>query len=129
MTANALPPSQQAALQNALIDAKLLKATPVETAPISEQDQALNAVAIALYRCQLRKIQWSSFLKRAISTLENCCDWLHQELLRCQREYKAQPTSLIASEQAAFVSGLLIDELNFIEQHVAPKATPQLTDE
>lgn len=120
MTANALPPSQQAALQNALIDAKLLKATPVEADAISEQHRALNTVAVALYRFKLRKIQWSSFLQRAISAVANCCDWLQQELLRCQREYKAAPTALIISEQTAFVSGLLIDELSFIEQCLAP---------
>lgn len=57
------------------------------------------------------------------------CQWLHQELLRCQQEYQAQPTSLIAAEQAAFASGLFAEELAYIEQRVTPKTTPRLNEE
>ncbi len=130
MTDTFLTVSQQAALQQALVDAKFVKgAADVADADVSPLHQAFAQIAVALYQQGIKKTKWTTFLKKAISAMADVCQWLHQELLRCQQEYKAQPTSIVAGEQAAFASGLFAEELAYIEHRVAPKITPPLTDE
>ncbi len=131
MTDTFLTVSQQAALQQALLDAKVVKgATNVATeAEILPLHQAFGQIAVALYQQGIKKTKWASFLKKAISAMADVCHWLHEELLRCQQEFKAQPTSLIESEQAAFASGLFAEELAYIQQQVTPQAVTERVDE
>ena len=86
---NFLSQSQQAALQQAMVNTKLLNSTSINTnnMPTPEQ-QAYGVIAVTLYRFNLQKIKWSSFLKTTINTASNACKWLASELARCQKEYE-----------------------------------------
>ena len=110
-----LSQSQQAALQQAMVNTKLLNSTSInsDNMPTSEQ-QAYSVIAVALYRFNLQKIKWSSFLKTAINTVNNACQWLATELARCQQEYKAQPNDAVIIEQNAFFNGIFSEELAYI---------------
>ena len=105
---NFLSQSQHAALQQALINTKLLSCLSVNSGNVpSLEQQAYGAIAVMLYRFNLQKIKWSSFVKTAINTASNACQWLASELTRCQQEYKAQPNNTIIIEQNAFLNGIL----------------------
>ncbi|MEL0639939.1 hypothetical protein V6260_04875 [Pseudoalteromonas aliena] len=111
---NFLSRSQQAALQHAMINTKLLNGTSnTNNIPTSEQ-QAYGDIAVVLYRFNLQKIKWPSFLKKAINSATNTCQWLTTELTRCQQEYKAQPNDAIIIEQSAFFNGIFSEELTYI---------------
>ncbi|MEI8653901.1 hypothetical protein P4S57_15015 [Pseudoalteromonas sp. Hal273] len=113
---NFLSQSQQAALQQAMVNTKLLNSTSINTnnMPTPEQ-QAYGVIAVALYRFNLQKIKWSLFLKTAIKLASNACRWLTTELTRCQQEYKAQPNGTIIIEQNAFLNGIFSEELAYID--------------
>ncbi|MBG9994380.1 hypothetical protein I6F50_04830 [Pseudoalteromonas sp. NZS127_1] len=112
---NFLSQSQQAALQQAMVNTKLLNSTSINTnnMPTPEQ-QAYGVIAVALYRFNLQKIKWSLFLKTAINTASNACQWLSTELTRCQQEYKAQPNDAVIIEQNALLNGIFSEELAYI---------------
>ena len=112
---NFLSQSQQAALQQAMVNTKLLNSTSINTnnMPTPEQ-QAYGVIAVALYRFNLQKIKWSLFLKTAINTASNACQWLSIELTRCQQEYKAQPNDAVIIEQNALLNGIFSEELAYI---------------
>ena len=116
MTTTFLSKSQQVALQQALISSKLLNNYTLNSnnAPSVEQ-QAYSHIAVALYRFNLQKIKWSSFLKTAISTATKVCPWLASELVRCQQDYKAQPNDAVIIEQSAFINGIFSEELAYID--------------
>ena len=116
MTTTFLHESQQAALQHALINSKLLTSCTINTdnPPTSEQ-QAYCHIAVALYRFKLQKIKWPSFLKTAINTATGECQWLAGELARCQQDYQAQPNDALISEQSAFFMGVFSEELAYID--------------
>ena len=112
---NFLSQSQQAALQQAMVNTKLLNSTSINTnnMPTPEQ-QAYGVIAVALYRFNLQKIKWSLFLKTAIKLTTNVCQWLATELARCQQEYKAQPNDAVIIEQNALLNGIFSEELAYI---------------
>lgn len=113
---NFLSQSQQAALQQSLINTKLLSRLSVNSEDVpSLEQQAYGAIAVMLYRFNLQKIKWSSFLKTAINTASNACQWLASELTRCQQEYKAQPNDAVIIEQNAFLNGIFSEELAYID--------------
>ena len=110
-----LSQSQQAALQQAMVNTKLLNSTSINTDNIpTPEQQAYSVIAVALYRFNLQKIKWSSFLKAAINTASNACQWLASELARCQNEYKAQPNDAVIIEHNAFFNGIFSEELAYI---------------
>ena len=110
-----LSQSQQAALQQAMVNTKLLNSTSINTDNIpTPEQQAYSVIAVALYRFNLQKIKWSSFLKAAINTASNACQWLASELARCQNEYKAQPNDAVIIEQNALLNGIFSEELAYI---------------
>jgi len=112
---NFLSQSQHAALQQALINTKLLSCPSVNSEDVpSLEQQAYGAIAVMLYRFNLQKIKWSSFLKTAINSATNTCQWLTTELVRCQQEYKAQPNDAVIVEQGAFFNGIFSEELAYI---------------
>ncbi|MBH0041603.1 hypothetical protein [Pseudoalteromonas sp. SWXJZ10B] len=112
---NFLSQSQQAALQQAMVNTKLLNSTSINTnnMPTPEQ-QAYGVIAVALYRFNLQKIKWSLFLKTAIKLTTNVCQWLATELTRCQQEYKAQPNDAVIIEQNALLNGIFSEELAYV---------------
>ncbi|MEL0655439.1 hypothetical protein V6257_10395 [Pseudoalteromonas issachenkonii] len=113
---NFLSQSQQAALQQSLINTKLLSRLSVNSEDVpSLEQQAYGAIAVMLYRFNLQKMKWSSFLKTAINTANNTCQWLATELTRCQQEYKAQPNDAVIIEQNAFLNGIFSEELAYID--------------
>lgn len=113
---NFLSQSQQAALQQSLINTKLLSRLSVNSEDVpSLEQQAYGAIAVMLYRFNLQKIKWSSFLKTAINTASNACQWLASELTRCQQEYKTQPNDAVIIEQNAFLNGIFSEELAYID--------------
>ncbi|MBB1376669.1 hypothetical protein [Pseudoalteromonas sp. SR43-2] len=113
---NFLSQSQQAALQQSLINTKLLSRLSVNSEDVpSLEQQAYGAIAVMLYRFNLQKIKWSSFLKTAINTASNACQWLASELTRCQQEYKTQPNDAVIIEQNAFLNGIFSEELVYID--------------
>ncbi|MBH0029445.1 MULTISPECIES: hypothetical protein [unclassified Pseudoalteromonas] len=113
---NFLSQSQQAALQQSLINTKLLSRLSVNSEDVpSLEQQAYGAIAVMLYRFNLQKIKWSSFLKTAINIASNACQWLASELTRCQQEYKAQPNDAVIIEQNAFLNGIFSEELAYID--------------
>ncbi|HEA15235.1 hypothetical protein LCGC14_1626260 [marine sediment metagenome] len=116
MTTTFLSKSQQVALQQALISSKLLNNYTLnsDNAPSVEQ-QAYSHIAVTLYRFNLQKIKWSSFLKTAISTTTKVCPWLTNELVRCQQDYKAQLNDAVIIEQSAFINGIFSEELAYID--------------
>ena len=116
MTTTFLHESQQAALQHALINSKLLTSCTINTdnPPTSEQ-QAYCHIAVALYRFKLQKIKWPSFLKTAINTATGECQWLANELVRCQQDYKVQPNDAVIIEQSALINGIFSEELTYID--------------
>lgn len=116
MTTTFLSNSQQTALQQALIDSKLLKSDTLNSdySPSAEQ-HAYSIIAVTLYRYNLQKIKWSSFLAKAISTAANICQWLSNELIRCQQDYKAQTNESEIIEQSAFFNGVFSAELAYID--------------
>jgi len=104
------------ALQQALIKSKLLKSEALNSnySP-SPEHKAYSLIAVTLYRFNLQKIKWSSFLKTAISTVANICQWLSNELVRCQQNYKAHPNESEIIEQNAFFNGVFSEELAYID--------------
>ena len=112
---NFLCQSQQAALQQALINTKLLSRLSINSEDVpSLEQQAYGAIAVMLYRFNLQKVKWSSFLKTATNIVNNTCQWLAAELARCQQEYKAQPNDAVIIEQNAFFNGIFSEELAYI---------------
>lgn len=116
MTTTFLSNPQQTALQQALIDSKLLNSDSLNSdySPLPEHN-AYSLIAVTLYRFNLQKIKWSSFLKTAISTATNVCQWLSNELVRCQQNYKAHPSDSEIIEQNAFFNGVFSEELAYID--------------
>lgn len=107
--------SQQTALQQALVNSKLLSCLSVKSEDVpSLEQQAYGVIAVMLYRFNLQKIKWSSFLKTAINLATNTCQWLTTELTRCQQEYKAQTNDAVIVEQSAFFNGVFSEELTYI---------------
>ncbi|MBE0378133.1 MULTISPECIES: hypothetical protein [Pseudoalteromonas] len=123
MTTTFLSKSQQVALQQALISSKLLNSYTInsDNTPSSEQ-QAYSHIAVTLYRFNLQKIKWSSFLKTAISTATDVCQWISSELVRCQQDYQAQPNDALMIEQHAFFSGVFSEELAYIDALLGTEA-------
>ena len=116
MTTTFLSKPQQVALQQALFSSKLLNSEIVTSGnPPSQKQQAYGRIAVMLYRFNLQKIKWPSFLKTAINTASNECSWLTRELTRCQQSYKAQPNDALIIEQSAFFSGIFSEELAYID--------------
>jgi len=116
MTTTFLSKPQQVALQQALFSSKLLNSEIVTSDnPPSQKQQAYGRIAVMLYRFNLQKIKWPSFLKTAINTASNECSWLTRELTRCQQSYKAQPNDALIIEQSAFFSGIFSEELAYID--------------
>ncbi|MBB1335324.1 MULTISPECIES: hypothetical protein [unclassified Pseudoalteromonas] len=121
MTTIFLSKSQQVALQQALISSKLLNSDTAnsDTAnsdnPPSLEQQAYSHIAVTLYRFNLQKIKWPSFLKTAITTATDKCPWLVNELVRCQQDFQAQPNDAVMSEQSAFINGIFSEELAYID--------------
>ncbi len=116
MTTTLLSNSQQVALQQALFNSKLLNSEIVTSDnPPSLEHKAYSDIAVMLYRFNLQKIKWPSFLKAAISVANNACQWLTCELARCQQSYKAQPDEAVIVEQSAFFSGVFSEELAYIQ--------------
>ncbi|WP_213610806.1 hypothetical protein [Pseudoalteromonas sp.] len=126
MTTSFLSQSQQVALQQALINSKLLNSDVVTSDnPPSLEQQAYGCIAVMLYRFNLQKIKWPSFLKAAINTASNECSWLTRELIRCQQSYKAQPNDAVIIEQSAFFSGIFSEELAYIDTLLGTDAQPE----
>jgi hypothetical protein len=116
MTTTFLSKPQQVALQQALFSSKLLNSEIVTSDnPPSQKQQAYGRIAVMLYRFNLQKIKWPSFLKTAINTASNECSWLTREIIRCQQSYKAQPNDTLIIEQNAFFSGIFSEELAYID--------------
>lgn len=116
MTTTLLSNSQQVALQQALFKSKLLNSANLKSDnPPSLEHKAYSDIAVMLYRFNLQKIKWPSFLKTAINTANNECPWLTRELARCQQSYKAQPNDAVIIEQSAFFCGIFSEELAYIE--------------
>lgn len=112
---NFLSQSQQTALQQAMVNTKLLNSTSINTNNMSTpEQQAYGVIAVVLYRLNLQKIKWSLFLKTAIKLATNVCQWLATELTRCQQEYKAQPNDAVIIEQNALLNGIFSEELAYI---------------
>ncbi len=116
MTTTFLSNSQQMALQQALIDSKLLNSDSLNSnnSP-SPEHKAYSLIAVTLYRFNLHKIKWSSFLKTAISAVANICQWLSNEFVRCQQNYKNHPNESEIIEQSAFFNGVFSEELAYID--------------
>jgi len=123
MTTTFLSEPQQVALQHALISSKLLNSYTIKSdnTPSSEQ-HAYSLIAVTLYRFNLQKIKWSSFLKTAINTATDVCQWISSELVRCQQDYKAQPNDALMIEQHAFFSGIFSEELAYIDAQLGTEA-------
>lgn len=122
MTTTFLSASQQVALQQALHSNKLLNYDAVTSDNLASlEQQAYGRIAVMLYRFNLKKIKWPSFLKIAISTASNDCPWLTSELARCQQSYRAQPNDTVIFEQHAFFSGIFSEELVYIEDLLETK--------
>ena len=116
MTTTLLSNSQQVAMQHALISSKLIGSSTVKSEnPLSQAQQAYSDIAVMLYRFNLQKLKWSSFLKAAISAANNVCQWLASELVRCQQSYKAQSDEAVSVEQSAFFNGVFSEELAYIQ--------------
>ena len=116
MTTIFLSKSQQVALQKALISSKLLNSNTANSdSPPSLEQQAYSHIAVTLYRFNLQKIKWPSFLKTAITTATDKCPWLANELVRCQHDFQAQPNDAVISEQSAFINGIFSEELAYID--------------
>ncbi len=123
MTTTFLSKPQQVALQHALISSKLIGSNTVKSEnPPSLEHKTYSDIAIMLYRFNLQKIKWSSFLKAAISAANNVCQWLTCELARCQQSYKAQPDEAVIVEQSAFFSGVFSEELAYIDSLLGAEA-------
>ncbi len=126
MTTTFLSKPQQVALQQALFNSKLLNNDAVTGGnPPSQKQQAYGRIAVMLYRFNLQKIKWPSFLKAAINTASNECPWLTRELIRCQQSYKAQPNDALIIEQSAFFSGIFSEELAYIDTLLGTDAQPE----
>lgn len=123
MTTTFLSKPQQVALQQALFSSKLLNSEIVTSDnPPSQKQQAYGRIAVMLYRFNLQKIKWPSFLKTAINTASNECSWLTREIIRCQQSYKAQPNDALIIEQNAFFSGIFSEELAYIDALLGTEA-------
>ncbi|MDN3404137.1 hypothetical protein [Pseudoalteromonas sp. APC 3218] len=126
MTTTFLSKPQQVALQQALFSSKLLNSEIVTSGnPPSQKQQAYGRIAVMLYRFNLQKIKWPSFLKTAINTASNECSWLTREIIRCQQSYKAQPNDALIIEQNAFFSGIFSEELAYIDALLGTEAQPE----
>lgn len=126
MTTTFLSKPQQVALQQALFSSKLLNSKIVTSDnPPSQKQQAYGRIAVMLYRFNLQKIKWPSFLKTAINTASNECSWLTREIIRCQQSYKAQPNDALIIEQNAFFSGIFSEELAYIDTLLGTEAQPE----
>lgn len=123
MTTIFLSKSHQVALQKALISSKLLNNYTLssDNAPSVEQ-QAYSHIAVTLYRFNLQKIKWPSFLKTAITTATDVCPWLAGELVRCQQDYQAQSNDAVTIEQSAFLNGIFSEELAYIDALLGAEA-------
>jgi len=64
-------------------------------------------LVVILYRFNLQKLKWSSFLKAAISAANNVCQWLASELVRCQQSYKAQSDEAVSVNKVHFLMAFL----------------------
>ncbi|WP_404340782.1 hypothetical protein [Pseudoalteromonas mariniglutinosa] len=123
MTTTSLDKSQQVALQQVLISSKLLNNYALKSDnPPSVEQQAYSLIAVTLYRFNLQKIKWSSFLKTAINTATNACPWLASELIRCQLDFKAQPDDAVIIEQSALINGIFSEELACIDALLGTEA-------
>lgn len=126
MTTTFLSKPQQVALQQALFNSKLLNNDAVTGGnQPSQEQQAYGRIAVMLYRFNLQKIKWPSFLKTAINTASNECSWLTRELIRCQQSYKDQPNDALIIEQNAFFSGIFSEELAYIDALLGTEAQPE----
>ncbi len=126
MTTTFLSKPQQVALQQALFSSKLLNSEIVTSGnPPSQKQQAYGRIAVMLYRFNLQKIKWPSFLKTAINTASNECSWLTREIIRCQQSYKAQPNDALIIEQNAFFCGIFSEELAYIDALLGTEAQPE----
>ena len=116
MTTTFLSKPQQVSLQQALFNSKLLNNDAVTGGnQPSQEQQAYGRIAVMLYRFNLQKIKWPSFLKTAITAAAEECSWLANELNRCQQSYQAQPNDALIFEQNAFFSGIFSEELAYID--------------
>jgi virulence-associated protein VapD len=126
MTTTFLSKPQQVAMQHALISSKLIGSSTVKSEnPLSQAQQAYSDIAVMLYRFNLQKIKWPSFLKAAINTASNECSWLTRELARCQQSYKAQPNDAAIIEQSAFFCGIFSEELAYIDTLLGTDPQPE----
>lgn len=129
MTTTFLTPSQQVAIQEALINTKLLKNVSLnDEPPAHNKTQCYSYIAVTLYRFNLQKIKWSTFLKIAIKTVNSACQWLENELARCHKDYKNQPDDITIGEQKAFFSGIFSEELIFIDSLINTNEQTQSID-
>ncbi|MBH0057236.1 hypothetical protein I6F65_09695 [Pseudoalteromonas sp. SWXJZ94C] len=113
---NFLSQSEQIALQQALVNTKFLHYTSINSDNVPSPEQhAYSTIAVLLYRFNLQKIKWSSFLKTATNTATNTCQWLADELVRCQQEYKKQSNEAVIIEQNALLNGIFSEELAYID--------------
>ncbi|WP_166111722.1 hypothetical protein [Pseudoalteromonas sp. Z9A5] len=113
---NFLSQSEQIALQQALVNTKSLHNTSINSDNVPSPEQhAYSTIAVLLYRFNLQKIKWSSFLKTATNTATNTCQWLADELVRCQQEYKKQSNEAVIIEQNALLNGIFSEELAYID--------------
>ena len=113
---NFLSQSEQIALQQALVNTKFLHNTSINSDNVPSPEQhAYSTIAVLLYRFNLQKIKWSSFLKTATNTATNTCQWLADELVRCQQEYKKQSNEAVIIEQNALLNGIFSEELAYID--------------
>ena len=120
-----LSQSEQIALQQALVNTKFLNRTSINSDKVPSPEQhAYGVIAITLYRFNLQKIKWSSFLKTAINTAKNTCQWLADELIRCQKEYKNQMNEAVTIEQNALLNGVFSEELAYIEVLLGLESQP-----
>jgi hypothetical protein len=120
-----LSQSEQVALQQALVNTKFLNGASINSDKVPSPEQhAYSVIAITLYRFNLQKIKWSSFLKTAINTATNNCQWLADELIRCQKEYKNQMNEAAIIEQNALLNGVFSEELAYIEALLGVESQP-----
>lgn len=115
MTTTFLSNPQQTALQQALLNSKLLNnCTTTSNDPPSSEQHAYSNIAVTLYRFNLKQVTWPSFLTIAITTVADACPWLSSELIRCQQNYQTEPNDVLISEQSAFFNGIFSEELAYI---------------
>lgn len=123
MTTTILSKSERDALQLALINSKLINSDTVNTdSPVISEQHAYSHIAVMLYRCNLHEIKWPYFLKMALTTATEQCQWLSSELIRCQQEYTDQSSEAQMIEQRALFNGIFSEELAYIDALLETKA-------